>query len=113
MRLTFTLTAIGLAAPPYIAVSGLTNATLDPVLCAYGILVAEVPGLCKGGDNIANNNIGWLVFLRADKDNKEDRNTNKDSDNAPRLSVANKKCIYYNDQGLCIYFLLLIHFARS
>ena len=100
VRLMFTLTASGLAASPYIAVSGLTDAELDPVLCPDGILAAEVPGLCKGGDNIANNGIGWLVFLRADKDKKEDRDNNEDSDNATRLSIANKKFIHYNDEVL-------------
>ena len=58
VRLTFTFTASGLAAPPYIAVSGLTGDELCPKLCPDGILATEVPGLCKGGDDIFNNGIG-------------------------------------------------------
>ena len=94
VRLTFTFTASGLAAPPYIAVSGLTDAELCPDLCPDGILATKVKGLCKGGDNIHDSGFGWLVFLRADK-----KGSNED-DNAPSLSIANKKFIHYNDDVL-------------
>ena len=40
------------------------------------------------------------MFLPTDKDNKEDRNYNEDSNNASRLSIVNKKCIHYNDEVL-------------
>ena len=93
VRLTFTFTAAGLSAPPYIAISGLTNAELSPELCRDGILATKVPGLCKGGDDISNSGFGWLVFLRADKKDETD------ADNA-KLSVANKKIIHYNDDVL-------------
>ena len=86
VRLTVTLTASGLAAPPYIAITGLTDAELSPELCRDGILAVKVPGLCKGGGDIHNSGFGWLVFCRADK---------KDSSNS--LSIANKKFIHYND----------------
>ena len=63
VRLTFTFTAAGLAAPPYVAVSGLTDSELSPELCPEGLLPAAVPKLCKGGDDLFNTGIGWLVFL--------------------------------------------------
>lgn len=90
VRLTFTFTAAGLAAPPYVAVSGLTEEELSPELCPDGILAAEVPGLCKGGNDLNNTGIGWLVFLRADK-----KGNKKDQDDE-YLSIANKKFIHYN-----------------
>ena len=52
MRLTFAFTASGLAALPYIAVSGLAGDELCSKLCPDGTLATEVPGLCKGGDDI-------------------------------------------------------------
>ena len=67
VRLTFTFIASGLAAPPYVAVSGLTTDELSVDECPDGILASKIPGLCKGGDDIFNDGIGWLVFLRADK----------------------------------------------
>jgi len=93
VRLTFTFTASGLAAPPYIAVSGLTDEELSPKLCPDGILAAEVPNLCKGGDDLFNNGSGWLVFLRADKKDRDDPEK-------AALSIANKKFIHYNDDVL-------------
>ena len=90
VRLTFTFTASGLAAPPYVSVSGLTEEELSVELCPDGILACKVPGLCKGGDDLHNNGYGWLVFLRADKRDK----------NSPGLSIANKKFIHYNDDVL-------------
>ncbi|KAL7536826.1 LOW QUALITY PROTEIN: hypothetical protein ACHAXR_007426 [Thalassiosira sp. AJA248-18] len=97
VKLTFTFTASGLAAPPYVAVSGLTEKELDPVLCPDGILATKVRGLCKGGDDLFNEGIGWLVFLRADKKDKSDNNDdNRDKD----LSIANKKFMQYNDDVL-------------
>ena len=56
VRLTFTISASGLSAPPFIAVSGLSEEELCPILCEDGILAlaAKVPGLCKGGDNVGN-----------------------------------------------------------
>ena len=65
--MTCTFTASGLAAPPYIAVGGLTEEELSPDTCPDGILGAEVEGLCKGGGDIFNKNKGRLLFLRADK----------------------------------------------
>ena len=56
--LTFTFTASGLAAPPYIAVSGLNETELCPEKYPDGILAAEVPGLCKGGDDVSNKGTG-------------------------------------------------------
>ena len=84
--LAVTLTASGLAVPPYIAVTKLTDAELSPEMCPDRILAVKVPGLCKGGRDIHNSGFGWLVFCRADK---------KDSSNS--LSIANKKFIHYND----------------
>ena len=103
MRLTFTFTASGLAAPPYIAVSGLTGDELFPKLCPDGILATEVPGLCKGGDDIVNNGIGWLVFLRMDSKDRTDGGDNGS------LSIANKKFIHYNDDVI----LPFIHEIRK
>ena len=89
VRLTVTFTASGLAAPPYVAVSGLTESELSVDKCPDGLLAAEIPGLCKGGDDIFNAGIGWLVFLRADKkDNKVDQEKEM-------LSIANKKFSKY------------------
>ena len=93
MWLTFTFTASGLAAPPYIAVSGLAGDELCPKICPYGILAIEVPGLCKGWDDIFKNSIGWLVFLRADPKDRMDGDTGS-------LSIANKKFTQYNDDVL-------------
>ena len=67
VRLSVTCTASGLAAPPYVAGSGLTDSKLSPEECPGGILAAEIPNLCKGGDDLFNNGSGWLVFLWADK----------------------------------------------
>ena len=91
IRITVTMTASGLTAPPYITVDGLTAEELCPILCEDGILATEVPGLCKGGDNIANSGSGWLVFLRADAKEKEG------DDTQAKLSIANKKFMQYND----------------
>ena len=97
IRLTFTLTASGLSAAPYVAVSGLTADELLPSLCKDGLLAAQIPGLCKGGNDLFNEGFGWLVFLRADqKNNAQD----------PELSIANKKFIHYNDE-------VLLPFIRS
>ena len=101
VRLTFTITASGLAAPPYVAVGGLTADELSPELCPDGVLAAQIPGLCKGGDAISNKGFGWLVFLRADK---KDKATDKDDESY--LSIANKKFIHYNDD-------VLLPFIRS
>ena len=94
VRSKFTFTASGLAAPPYVAISGLTADELSPELCEDGILAAKVPGLCKGGDDLHNNGYGWLVFLRSDK---RDPAANPDS---IHLTAANKKFIHYNDKVL-------------
>ena len=88
VRLTFTFTASGLAAPLYIAVSGLTGDELCPKLCPDDILATEVPGLCKGGDGIFNNDIGWLVFLCADPKERTDGGDNGS------LGTANKQKIF-------------------
>ena len=71
VRLSVTCTASGLAAPPYVAGSGLTDSKLSPEECPGGILAAEIPNLCKGGDDLFNNGSGWLVFLWADKKEKK------------------------------------------
>lgn len=84
VRLTFTFTASGLAAPPYVAVSGLTEDELSPELCPDGILAEKVANPCKGGDDLFNNGYGWLVFLRSDK--KSSANNGD-----PKLSIGNKK----------------------
>ena len=89
VRMTFTFTASGLAAPHYVAISGLTADELSIEDCPDGLLAAKVPGLAKEGDDIFKNSFGWLVFLRADgKENESD------------LSIANKKFIHYNDEVL-------------
>lgn len=93
VRLTFTFTASGLAAPPYVAVSGLTDEELCPKKCPGGILATEVEGLCKGGDDLFNSGAGWLVFLRADKKENGEKETDW-------MSIANKKFIHYNDDVL-------------
>ena len=67
VRLTFTFTASGLAAPTYVAVSSLTTEELSPELCPDGILTTRVKNLCKGGCDLFNDGFGWLVFLRTDK----------------------------------------------
>ena len=103
VRLTVTFTASGLAAPPYVAVSGLTDSELSPEDCPDGILAAEIPNLCKGGDDLFNNGPGWLVFLRADK--KEKKSYDAESEQKV-LSIANKKFIHYNDE-------VLVPFIRS
>jgi len=94
VRLTFTFTAAGLAAPPYVSVSGLSEEELSPELCPDGILAAKVKRLCKGGNDLHNTGWGWLVFLRADK-----KKSSADGD-APGLSIANKKFMHYNDDVL-------------
>ena len=88
VRLTFTFTAGGLAAPLYVSVSGLTDEELSPELYPGGVLATKVPGLCKGGDDIDNKGFGMLVLLRADR-----KDPSKEL-NAPRLTIANKKFIY-------------------
>ena len=93
VRLTATLTASGLAAPPYIAVTGLTYVELSPKLCPDEILAVKVQGLCKGGGDVHNSGFGWLVFCRVDK---------KDSSNS--LSIANKKFIHYL-QRRCVHVI--------
>ena len=103
VRLTVTFTASGLAAPPYVAVSGLTDSELSLEDCPDGILAAEIPNLCKGGDDLFNNGPGWLVFLRADK--KEKKSSDAESEQKV-LSIANKKFIHYNDE-------VLVPFIRS
>ena len=67
---------------------------MSPELCPNGILAAEVPGLCKGGDDIFKLDVGWLVFLRADRKDRPDDGDEK------ALSIANKKFIHYNDDVL-------------
>ena len=98
LRLTFTFTASGLGAPPYISVSRLTADELLVEACPDRILAAKVPGLCNGGDDLHNNGFGWLVFLRADK--KEPASTKSSKASEQRLSIANKKFMHYNDDVL-------------
>ena len=93
VRLTFSFTLSGLSAPPYIAISGLTDDELSPALCEHGILAERVANLCKGGDDVFNSGFGWLVFLRADKKTASD-------EQAPTLSIGNKKFMHYNDKVL-------------
>ena len=96
MRLTFTFSAAGLAAPPYVSVSGLTAEELSVDACPDGILTTKVMRLCKGGDDLHNTGFGWLVFLRADKKEPTARGeTSKEN-----LSIANKRFIHYNDDIL-------------
>ena len=52
----------GLLAPACISVSGLTEKELDPVLCPSGFLATQVPGLCKGGNDVFSNG-GLLVSI--------------------------------------------------
>jgi hypothetical protein len=96
VRLTFTFSAAGLAAPPYVSVSGLTAEELSVDACPDGILATKVMRLCKGGDDLHNTGFGWLVFLRADK--KEP--TARGETSTGHLSIANKKFIHYNDDIL-------------
>ena len=70
--------------------------------CPDGLLAAEIPGLCKGGDDIFNMGIGWLVFLRADKKDKSE-----DKEEAT-LSIANKKFLHYNVSIQYVYSLLYV-----
>ena len=87
IRLTFTLSASGLSAPPYTTVSGLSKEELCPILCPDGILAVKVPGLCKGVDNVGNDSdFGWLVFMRGGQ-----------NDTDSELSMANKKFMHYNN----------------
>lgn len=91
--MAFMFAASELAAPPYVAISGLTEEELSVEDCPDGILAAKVPGLAKGGDDIFfNNSVGWLVFLRIDK-----------KSNQGELSTANKKFIHYNDNVLLLF----------
>ena len=76
---------------------------MSPEDCPDGILAAEIPNLCKGGDDLFNNGPGWLVFLRADK--KEKKSSDAESEQKV-LSIANKKFIHYNDE-------VLVPFIRS
>lgn len=92
--LTFTFTAVGLAAPPYSAVTGLDATELCPDACPDGILAAEVPGLDKAGDDTHNNGFGWLVFLRTDRKDRTQEG------GEPFLSITNRKFIHYNDDVL-------------
>ena len=99
VRLTVTFTASGLAAPPYVAVSGLTESELSVDKCPDGILAAEVEHLCKGGDDLFNKGTGWLVFLCVDGRDKK-------TQDKEHLSIANKKILHYNDE-------VLLPFIRS
>ena len=54
LRLIFSITASGLSDSPYIAISGLNGEKLCSILCPDRFLAANVPGLCKGGDNVGN-----------------------------------------------------------
>ena len=93
LRLTFTFTGSGLMAPPYVCVSGLTDQELPVDACPDGILVKEVPGLCKGGSNdVFAEGSGWLVFLRADP--------SQGGDNEEAMSIANKKFVHYHTDVL-------------
>ena len=72
-----------------------------PELCLDGILAAEVPGLCKEGDDLFSVGIGWLVFLRAD------RNRPKDEEALP---IASKKIFTTTTRP---YFHLFARFRKS
>ena len=81
-----TLSASGLSAPPYIAVSGLREEELCQILCPDKILAAKVLGLCKGENNSGNDSgCGWLVFMCGGQ-----------SDHDSKLSMTNKKFMHYN-----------------
>ena len=92
--LTFTFTASGLTAPPYVVLSGLTTNELSVDECPSGILATKIHGLCKGGNDICNDGIGWLVFLCADKKNSDANQATE------HLSIANKKLVHYNNEVL-------------
>ena len=96
VRLTVTFTASRLAAPPYMAISRLSESELSVEKCPDGILAVEIPNFCQGGDDLFNNGSGWLVFLRADKKDK----TTNDNNGETNLSIAKKKFIDNNDEVL-------------
>ena len=81
-----------MSAPLYVSISRLTVEELSENVCPDGIFVSKVPRICKGGGGIFNEGFGWLVFLQADKRDK--------NDSTPRLIISNKKFIHYNDDVL-------------
>ncbi len=92
VKITFAFTAAGLMAPIYVAVTGLTEKELDPVLCPSGFLPYKVPNLCKGGNDVySGGGFGWVVFQRADKKSGGDEN---------KSSVASQKFDHYNNHVL-------------
>ncbi|KAL9178336.1 hypothetical protein ACHAXT_001764 [Thalassiosira profunda] len=92
VRLTFSMSASGMTAPLYVAVSGLTDEELSPELCPDGILSQRVDNLCKGGNDLFTSGFGYLVFLRADKKDKDGKK--------PAMSIGNKKFVDYNTKVL-------------
>lgn len=93
-----TFTVSGFSAPPYIAVSGLTEKKAVPNTFPDGILAVRVPGFCRGGDDLFNKSEDWLVFLRSDK--KDTAQERENSPQSPVPSITNKKFIHYNDEVL-------------
>jgi len=85
-------------APVYVAVTGLTEEELDPVLCPSGFLPVKVPNLCKGGNEVhSNGGFGWVVFMRGDKMKKSYHPKAKDE---PWFSMAHQKHLHYNKEVL-------------
>ena len=66
VRLTHTMSGLGIMAPLYITVYGLTERELSPQEYPTGILVVRVPGLCYAGHmDVRVKEVGFLVFTRS------------------------------------------------
>ena len=63
VRLTHTITAMGVMAPIYITVYGLTDRELCPIKYPTGIHIVKIPGLCYAGNlDVRAKQIGYVVF---------------------------------------------------
>lgn len=73
MRFTVTFSASGMVAPIYITITGLTEADMPRSKVPNGQLVIPIEGLTYDGSvDPRNKEIGYVVFIWNDSDNKND-----------------------------------------
>ena len=68
IRLTWTISADGTVAAVYVSVLGLNSRELPVDTCPSGVLVLPIEGLAIGGVDPDCRAIGYVAFVRAEKD---------------------------------------------
>ena len=75
VKLTYTFSGVGVLAPPFISISGLTSEQLPLDTCPSGLLCLHITGLCVagGGVTVGAGGKGYVLFVRNDNDGQYDK----------------------------------------